>query len=894
MRPKRRLFQLGLGRPGSRQTVDWEIEHHLAEQIDILVGEGWDPEAAREEAERRFGSLPRHRRQLVSMERRRRIVRRGMEWREAVGSVFLHAVRRIVRSPGLTAAVVITLGLGIGVNTVMFGVIDRLLLKPPAHVEDAGQVRRILVHGTLFGTEERTTPALTYPDVEDLRSISEFASVGAVSSAQEQTLGRGPDAMRVNAARATFDFFSTLGVTPRLGRFFARDDDQIGAEATLVMSEEFWNRAFGGDVGILGRTLEVNGNPFTVIGVAPRGFTGMGLAPVDVWLPALPAEFFRRGDDGILTNRESYWLAAVVRMADGASSEVADSKATALHLGGRAEQIEEGRFNPETYVFTAPFIEARGPTASSTSRTALWLGGVSLIVLLIACANVANLLLAQASRRRQETAVRLSLGSSRPRLVGEMILGGFLLSSLGGLAALVLAHAGGKMVQTLLPDVLWSGTMITRRTVGITFLLTIAASLLAGMGPALQSTRPDLARELKEGGREGTHRRSRIRATLTVAQAAMSVVLLVGAGLFLKSLNEVRSLDLGLDADQLILAILETHGEGLDAADRNRLYRDAMDRVAGMPGVAGVAATDVPFQWYVRLNLRLPGVDSLPIPRGVGPLYYSVTPGYMEVLGLKLIRGRTLEETDKAGTPLVAVVNETMARAFWPESDALGECFYFNGGESCTRVVGVVENSSVGDIEGSQWLTYYLPIDQTGFGANGMYIRAEDDVDRVAASIAPTLRSLSPLVRYADIEPLHETLAPQSRSWTMGATLFSVLGLLALLVATVGLYSILAFDVLQRTKEIGIRTALGAERSRVLREVMADGGRIAVLGCILGLVVAFLAAPFIQPLLFNVQGRDPWVLFGVALVILAVASLSSLPPALRATHVDPVVALKEE
>jgi len=893
MSPKRRLFQLGLGRPGSRRTVDWEIEHHLAEQTDILVGEGWDPEAAREEAERRFGSLPRHRRQLVGMERRRRVVRRSVEWKEAVGSMFVHAARSIVRSPGLAAAVVIMLGLGIGVNTVMFGVIDRLLLKPPAHVEDADEVRRILVHGTLFGGE-RTIPALTYPDVEDLRSIPEFASVGAVSSAQEQTLGRGPDAMRVKAARATFDFFTTLGVTPRLGRFFAQDDDQIGAEATLVMSEEYWNRAFGGDVGILGRTVEINGNPFTVIGIAPRGFTGMDLTPVDVWLAALPAEFIRRGSDSFLTARGSYWLASVVRMADGASSEVAESKATALHLGGRADRIEEGRFNPETYVLTAPLIQARGPTASSTSRTALWLGGVSLIVLLIACANVANLLLTQASRKRQETAVRLSLGSSRPRLVGEMILGGFLLSSLGGLAALALTHAGGRVVQTLLPDVLWSGTMVSGRTIGITLLLTIAASLLAGLGPAIQSTRPDLAKELKEGGREGTHRRSRIRTTLTVAQAAMSVVLLVGAGLFLQSLKEVRSLDLGLDTDRLILAILETHGEELEAPERNLLYEDAMSRVAGMPGVAGVAVTDVPFQWYMRTNLRLPGVDSLPIPRGVGPLYYSVTPEYLNVLGLELIRGRTIEETDQDGTPLVAVVNETMARAFWPESDALGECFYFNGGESCTRVVGVVENSSVGDIDGSQWLTYYLPIAQTGFGAQGMYIRAEDDVDRVAASIAPTLRSFSPQIRYADIEPLHETLAPQSRSWTMGATLFSVLGLLALLVATVGLYSILAFDVLQRTREIGIRTALGAERSRVLKGVMADGGRIAVLGCLLGLMVAFLAAPFLEPLLFNVQGRDPWVLSGVGLVILAVASLSSLPPALRATRVDPVVALKEE
>jgi predicted permease len=374
----------------------------------------------------------------------------------------------------------------------------------------------------------------------------------------------------------------------------------------------------------------------------------------------------------------------------------------------------------------------------------------------------------------------------------------------------------------------------------------------------------------------------------------MSVVLLVGAGLFLESLSEVRNLDLGLDADRLILAILETHGEELDATERNRLYRDAMARVAEIPGVAGVAATDVPFQWLMREDLRLPGVDSLPIPQGVGPLYYSVTPEYLDVLGLELLRGRSLQETDREGTPLVAVVNETMARAFWPESDALGECFYFDESEDCTRVVGVVENSSVGSIEEHPWLTYYLPIAQTGFGSEGLYVRAEGDVDRVAASIAPTLRSFSPRVRYADITPLRQILDPESRSWAMGAALFSAFGLLALLVAAVGLYSILAFDVVQRTKEIGIRTALGAERGQVLRGVMAYGGRVAILGCILGLCVSLLAAPFIQPLLFQVQGRDPWILAGVTLVLLAVGALSSLPPALRATRVDPVVALKEE
>jgi predicted permease len=870
------------------------MEHHLVEQADRLMEDGWEEEAALKEAKRRFGNLTRHRRRYVFTEQWGRSMSRGTEWSDAFRSMVTHAVRGILRSPGLTAGVVLTLGLGIGVNTVMFSVADRLLLRPPGHLQDPEGLRRILVHGTLFGGE-RTLPSVTYPDLQDLRSLSEFSSVGAASSLRARTLGSGSEATRVDVVSATHDFFPTLGVAPLLGRFFQSDDDAVGAEATVVLSAEFWGRAFGRDPDILGRRLEVDGNPFTVIGVAPEGFTGANLRSVDLWLAAVPSEVLRRGDEAFLASRGSYWLQAVVRMAEGASSEVVQSRATAMHLGGRADLIEAGRFDGDTYVLVAPLIEAQGPTASSTSKIARWLLGVSLVVLLIACANVANLLLAQGTRRRRETAIRLSLGASRSRLLTEGVLSGVLLAGLGGAAALVLAQTGGVFVRAyLLPEILWTESTLPGRTVGITLALSLLAGLLAGLGPAIQSTRPDPSRDLRKGGREGTHRRSLARTTLTVAQAALSVVLLVGAGLFIKSLNEVRTLDLGLDVDRLVLAIFETRSDDLDAEDWTELYQTAADRVAGMPGVAGVAYADQPFQWYMRTSVRLPGADSLPIPRGVGPLYYSVTPGYLETLGLDLVRGRTLQESDRAGMPYVAVVNETMARALWPQGDAIGSCFYFNGQEECTTVVGVVENASVGEIQGTEWLTYYLPHEQTGFGAHGLYLRAEGDPRELAAAVAPVLRSISPSVRFADVRTLREILDPQARSWTMGAALFSGFGLLALLVAAIGLYSVLAFEVVQRTREIGIRAALGAERGQVLKDVMGNGGKIAILGCLIGLALAFLAAPYVQPLLFQVQGRDPAVLLGVSMGMLLVGSLSSLPPALRATRVDPVEALREE
>jgi predicted permease len=776
----------------------------------------------------------------------------------------------------------------------MFSVVDRLLLRPPGQIREPHGLKRILVHGTLFGGE-RTLPAVTYPDVEDLRSMPEFASVGGASSPRVRTMGGGADAVRVTTVSATHDFFPTLGVPPLVGRFPQADDDRIGAEPTAVLAEEFWERAFGRDPGILGRRLELDGNAFTVIGVAPGGFTGLDLSRVDLWLAALPAEFLARENDGFVASRGSYWLRAVVRMAGGASVEVAQSRATALHLSGRADLIEAGRFDAATYVLVSPLIEAQGPTASTTARTALWLMGVSLVVLLIACANVANLLLAHGARRRRETAIRISLGASRSRLLTEGIVSGVILAGLGGVAALSISLTGGRFVRAfLLPDIFWVDGPLPVRTMAITLALSLLAGLLAGLGPAIQSTRPGISLEMKTGGREGTHRRSPGRTILTVAQAAFSVVLLVGAGLFIKSLAEVRTMDLGLDVDRLVLATLETQGEEPSAGERNQLYQAAMDRVGGMPGVAGVAYTDQPFQWYMMANLRLPGVDSLPIPRGVGPLYYSVTPGYLETLGLDLLQGRSLQANDGAGMPHVAVVNETMSRTLWPNGDALGSCFYFNDGEECTTVVGIVENASVGEIQGSEWLVYYLPSEQTGFGARGLYIRATGGARELASAVAPVLRSLSPSIRYAEVRTLREILDPQARSWTLGAALFSGFGILALLVAAIGLYSVLAFEVVQRTREIGIRAALGAQRGRVLRDVMGDGGRISVLGSILGLGMAFFLAPLVQPLLFQVSGRDPWVLMGVTVGTLLVGSLSSLPPALRATRVSPVEAIREE
>ncbi|HSG07326.1 MAG TPA: ABC transporter permease [Longimicrobiales bacterium] len=890
MGPMRRLFRLGLGKPSLRQAVDWEIEHYLQEQSDRLVEQGMSPAEARRQAERRFGDVARQRKRMVATDRRRVVMGKRGEFWDASLTGLRQALRGVRRSPGLAVAVVLTLGLGIGVNAAMFGVVDRLLLRAPDHVVQPELVRRVLRDGMFF--RERTIiSTTTYPDVVDLRTVPEFVSVGATTSRNPLTLGAGEDARHIMVVRATHDFFTTLGVRAHMGRFFDAEDDRLESPLTAVVGYEFWKGPLGGDPGVLGRTLDISGHDMTVIGVAPRGFTGIGLEPVDVWLPAVPAEYAQAGSDRFFNSRSYWWLQAVVRLADADGVESAESQATALHINGR----EENRRDPSVLILTAPIIEAQGPDASNESKVARWLTGVSLIVLLIACANVANLLLAQGTGRRREVAVRLSLGVTRSRLLREMMLETLMLALLGGVAALALAHWGGGLIRALLiPDILWTASALSGRVVAFTFLLSLAAGMVAGFGPALQSTRADLTRDLAEGGRGSSGKRSWLRGTLTVAQATLSAVLLVGAGLFIQSVIEVRGLDLGLDVDRLVMAQLEFQGQDPDELEAKRAYEEAMDLAAALPGVTGVATTDVIFQWAVVEDLTVPGLDSLPVPPGGGPFYYAVSPGYMGTVGLRVLQGRPILDSDVAGTPGVAVVNEAMARAFWPDRDPLEGCFHIAAAEECTRVVGVVENASRAGLDVADLLAYYVPLAQTGAVPTGLYVRTERDPAQLAATLSPALRSFSPRVRFAQVQTFRELLDPQTRSWTLGASLFTAFGLLALIVAAIGLYSVLAFDVAQRTKEIGIRTALGAPKARVLRGVVLTGARLTVLGVIIGLGVSLGAAPFARDLFFEADGTEPVVLGGVAFVLMVVALIASLVPALRATRVDPMEALRTE
>ncbi len=901
-------FRRGMRPRDPAEAAGWEVEHHLAELVDRLVEEGMTPDAARREAERRFGNPRAYRSRLERNERRRRTtMRRTAAWGVVTGAV-AGMVRTLRRSPGFAIGVVLTLALGIGANATMFGVLDRLLFSPPAHVAAPDRVRRVMTVRPFLGRMRRESN-LTHPDWMDLKQAKSFKAIAAHSRSSEYTLGSGPGATRVRMSMASWDFFPLLGVHAEVGRFYGEDEDRIGAPGTAVISDEYWKRAFGGERDALGRTLEISGHPFTVIGVAPPGFTGVDLQRVDVWLPLMSAGAMIHGTDWE-GNRGWYWFSAVARLAPGVDVAAAEEEATTLHRNGRRASIDDQHYPADARIALDPLIVARGPEASGESRVARWLGGVSLLVLLIACANVANLLLARGTRRRREVAVRIALGIGRGRLVSMMVIESVLLALLGGVVSLLLALWGGGVVRgTLMPGVYFPGSAMGGRVALFAVATAMLAGVLAGFGPAVQATRADVSGDLAMGAGASSRRRSRTRSVLTVLQAGLSVVLLVGAGLFVRSVRQVRDLDLGLDVDHLVMASLEFAESGLfpglhkdgesgngGTPDRNEIYGRAMRRLQDVPGVAAAAATSSPFQWAYSTELQVPELDSVPDLAGGGPYFHDVTPGYLSTVGLRVLRGRDLAESDVAGAARVAVVSETMARTLWPDADPLGRCLLVEeGATECTTVVGVAEDASRGSLEDDPYMAYYMPLAQReGRFANALYVRTNGDPATVAARIAPILRAIDPHVRFATVQTVRERLDPEARAWTLGATMFSVFGALALLVAAIGLYGVLAFDVAQRTRELGIRTALGAERGTLLRSVVTTGVRLGGAGVVLGLIVAWVAGRFAGDLLFHTSPHDPFVLVGVGVTLLVVSFVASVVPGLRATRVDPSEALRTE
>lgn len=894
----------GILRPKVQQEVDDELSFHLRMRAEEFIAAGMSREDAERLARDRYGDVAEFRTALVGIDtRHRRRIDLGERLRDIVHDLAI-SLRGLRREPRFTLGVVLTLGLGIAANATMFSVVDRLLLRGPAGVANPAQVRRVYASWVGPQGAVQTTSWLGYISYTTVRDQTRaFSDVGAYERPDERSFGSDANLQLVPTAYASWDLFPTLGVHAELGRFFNRAEDAPNQTAHVaVISDALWQDEFARNPAVLGSSITVDQKRYTVVGVTPPGFNGPDRARTDIWLPIT----LQHPCDNWPTTLNCQWLQVVARVAPGVTPAQADAEATRVLRAAFANGDPDMRKQRD---MARPLWYASDGAPSGVARVSEWLMGVSLIVLLITCANVANLLLARARRRRREIAVRVAIGAGARRLVALVLAEALLLSAAGAVIALALSFIGGRVMQaTLLAGVAMQGNAVDLRVFAFTLAVAVCVALAIGGISAAGALRVDPAAGLRESASAGGGQRHRVRAALSGAQAALSVVLLIGAGLFELSLYKSEHVPLGFDAQRVLRAEFRMP-EASDPAraavtnweQRQRATNDLLAstarRIAQQPWVEHAAvAVGLPFGNSFGVGLKAPGVDSIPQLKGGGPYINAVTSDYFATVGTPLLRGRLFHPDERGGTPPVTIVDETMARLLWPGQDPLTKCLIIGDEKNapCAAVVGVVADVHRNSIDEPPTMQYYVPLGQEhGFGGPMVLVRPRGDA---RAEIERTRQALSSIshVRDVRVKWMETVLDPEYAPYRLGAMMFGIFGCLALIIAAIGLYSVIAYLVADRTREIGVRLALGAGARRIVQDVLASGAATTGLGILTGLVVSIVAASYVQPLLFHVHTPN-WPIFALAsAVMLAIALLATWAPARRASRVDPVIALRTD
>jgi predicted permease len=799
------------------------------------------------------------------------------------------------RRPAYFVVAALTLGVGYGAHFAAFGLIDRLLLSPPAHVTAADRVFRLHVDRADVGGSRFLwfqTPHTAYLEFrERARSFSAMAAYRT----SRASVGAGADARQIAMVYADHYYFPLLGVTAARGRVFTAEENQAPVgQPVVVLSDAYWRAAFGADETVLGRTLRIGGDVFTIIGIAPPGFTGDMQERVDAWAPLyagvreLPAIWS--------TSRLYRSVLVLTRLAPGATRESAALDAAATY---RQANAGTPAADDTAVVVLASLLPGRTQRGDLTNqaRIALWLEGVALIVLLVAIANVVNLQLSRAAAERRQMAIRVALGAGRRRLVttlsGEMLL----VASGGAAVGLLLTFwSATALHQLLLPDA--SAMIDVSRLMSVVGATVAGATSILVLLAAVQVRMDGLSDRLKTGrGGEGFSR-ARLRHGLLVSQVVMSALLLVGAGLFLRSIVRVGQLEFGIDPDRMLAISVPLASVGYSDPAAEAFYERALDELAGVPGVDAVSAShSTPFAPSQRVTLFVPGLEPLPFEAGDYPTFYTVTPGYFATSGMRILRGRGFSDADGAGAPPVIILEAALANTLWPGQDAIGKCITLSAADRpCREVVGIANNTRrfVGTASGA--LRFYVPMGQRvlQLPPQALMVRATGDPAALIPAVRAALLRVDPNLPYAQIRLLRDLAEPEMRPWRMGGTLFALFGAAALFVASAGVYALLSVVVTQRTREIGVRLALGASPARARWMIVGQCFGWVAAGLGLGLAAAWAMGRYVEPLLFETSASDPAAFVGAAAVLAVVALAASLAPAVRASRVDPTTALRAE
>lgn len=860
-----------------------EIRAHLQLQTDELKAEGWNEPEARSAARKAFGNITRV---------EERFYEHGhILWLEDLLRDVRYGLGAMRRNPGFTLAAVLTLALGIGINTTIFSFVNALLLRP-LPLPDSNRLLSIYTSdysGPLYGSS-------SYPDFLDFRDHSRvFSGVTAYSIEPMSLSGSGVSAQRVMGNSVTRNYFSVLGVKTIRGRTFLPDDEDVA-----VLSYGLWRRNFGSNPEIVGRDIVLQGKPFRVAGIAPKGFTGLvrGI-PTDIWVPLAAGVGAATADR--LVSRDSRWLAVVGRLSAGVDLNQAQAAfrlmATRLHEAYPQDWTDvrkDGR-----RITLRPANEALMINRAGVVEFLTILMVVVAIVLLLSCVNVANLLLARATTRTKEMSIRLSLGAGRFRLVRQLLAESALLSLIAGTAGVLLAFWATGLLMRFRPPLPMPVELdlgFDTRVLGFALIISLATILIFGVAPAIRMTRPDLISATKETS-PGLNRRSarifNLRNMMTTVQIALSLLLLVGAGLFVRSLVEAASIDIGFKPNNVVLASMNLDLQGYNESRGMTFYRQLLEQTDALPGVKSASLAQI-----VPLGLR--GQRTQVAIEGYTPRngedmelnVNRVSPRYFETMGISIIKGRAFTARDREGTPGVVIVNEALARRYWPGEDPLGK--RIRDDKADLTVVGVARDGKYRSLSEEPLPYFYLPLFQHYEGRMTLHVRTYGNSAATIRAIRHQVHTLDKDLPLFDVKTMEDHLAIAFLPSRIMAALLGSFGILALLLAVVGIYGVMSYAVSQRTREVGIRMALGARMSNVIRMILRQGMIVVGIGLVVGMGAAISLTRFTSSLLYGISPTDPWTLAGV-LLLLAIAGLSAtLVPALRAARIHPMEALRHE
>jgi predicted permease len=812
-----------------------------------------------------------------------------------------YGMRTLGRTRGLTLVAILSLGLGIGANTTIFTFINSLLLRPPL-VHEPARLLEVWQYNTTRGNGIGSDMQLSFPEYAYYRDHNRsFSAMGAFTGESPVMIwNRGGEGETLRAALVSANFFSILGVQPALGRGFLPEEDRVALDApVVVLSHAVWRQRLASDPAIIGKSLTLNGRDYTVVGVAPAGFTGLviGFSP-DVWTPMAMQRAVSPGLD--LNERRMHWLLGVGRLKPGITAQQASADLAVL---GQQLARDFPDTNRNLMPDVVPLELVPAPFRGVAGGISAVLMAVVGLVLLIACANVANLMLAKASSRRREVAVRIALGANRRRLIQQMLTESVLIAVIAGAVGLLLSFWAAPLLLSLAPSSLPLGVDVSpdAGVLAFTLLASITTGIVFGLAPALQQSTSSQVDSLKDGAAHGGSPRSRLRNLLVVAQVTACVVLLVGASLCLRSLLNARSIDPGFETRNTVAASLTVETFGYDETRGRAFYARLLEHIRAMPGVRYASLTDhLPLGQIMRMQaVEIDGYQAPRGPSGMAGLPIDmalVAPDYFETMGIPVLRGRSFTNGDDAGAAPVVMINQQMADRFWPRQNPIGQFINLMGPrDSRTRaeIVGVVKTGKYQSLGEDPKSYFYRPLLQEYQPGVQLLVRTTGDTP-IVEGLRREVRALDSRLALVGLETLEQHMQLPLFPARAAGMLLGLFGLLALTLAVVGLYGVMSYSVSQRRREIGVRMALGARRSDVLRLILRQGLGLTLTGLGIGIACSLALTWVLRSVLYGISPTDPLSFLAVAILLTTVALTASCVPARAATRVDPMTALRME